>query len=155
MKKKHPNPRALYSIQQILNILFTTGPEMTKIFNRSSEKEKRRILRSRMTEAECFLWKHIRNKNLGGLRFRRQVSIGYYIVDFYCPEKRLAVEVDGEYHNQKEVQKNDTYRAEFLTALGISVVRFSNEEVMNDIDGVCRKISEATPSGAPRHLPLR
>jgi very-short-patch-repair endonuclease len=105
-----------------------------------------------MTEAECFLWKHIRNKKLGGLRFRRQVSIGYYIIDFYCAEKRLAVEVDGKYHIQKEVQKHDAYRADFLTALGISVVRFSNEEVMNDIDAVCRKIIEALPSGITVHL---
>jgi len=59
-----------------------------------------------MTEAECFLWKYIRNKKLDGLRFRRQVSIGYYTVDFYCAEKRLAVEIDGSYHNQEEVQKN-------------------------------------------------
>ncbi len=131
------------------------GVDMTEIFNRSAEKEKRRGLRSRMTEAEQLLWEKIRNKQVGGLRFRRQVSIGPYIVDFYCPEKRLAVELDGGYHDDATVHENDAYRTKFLASMGITVMRFTNDEVLVERDKVIAVIQNSpTPTRAAR-LPLR
>jgi very-short-patch-repair endonuclease len=71
---------------------------MTKLFNKKSEKEKRRSLRNNMTEAEKILWLQLKNKRLG-VRFLRQFSVGAFVMDFYCPALKLAIEVDGATHN--------------------------------------------------------
>lgn len=102
-------------------------------------KERRRQLRNNVTEAEKILWRKLKNKQLG-LQFRRQFGVGNYILDFYCPEKKLAVELDGGFHRKrKEYDKN---RTEYLNKLGIRVFRFWNDEVLNGVDSVIEKINE-------------
>ncbi len=96
-------------------------------------------MRCEPTPAEKQLWQKLRNKQLLGFKFRRQQSIDRFIVDFYCAEARLIIEVDGEIHEY--TQAEDTLRQEFLESLGLRVVRFKNEEVLNLIDGVLEKIA--------------
>lgn len=115
---------------------------MTKIYNRQSEREKRKILRGSMTEAEQRLWDAVRKRHLKNVKFRRQYSIGPYIVDFYSAEKKLAIEVDGKYHEEPEVRENDEYRQEFIEGLGIKVLRFTNEEIFSDMTGVVKRIED-------------
>jgi very-short-patch-repair endonuclease len=71
---------------------------MTKIFNKSSEKLKRQQLRNNLTPAELILWSRLRGKQIYNCKFRRQYSIDYFVIDFYAPEIKLAIEVDGESH---------------------------------------------------------
>ncbi|MBN2157882.1 MAG: endonuclease domain-containing protein [Spirochaetes bacterium] len=113
---------------------------MTKIFNRISEKEKRRILRNNATHAEKLIWDKLRKRQINNIRFRRQVSIGPYIVDFYCPELKLVVEIDGEYHLNIEVIEYDKNRERYLRELGIKIVRFTNDEILTGIEPVVEKI---------------
>jgi len=82
-----------------------------------------RDLRRAMTLPEVLLWQQIRARRLDGIRFRRQHPIGPYILDFYCEDARLAVEVDGESHSQAEAVEHDNRRTEWLNARGISVLR--------------------------------
>lgn len=98
-----------------------------------------------MTEAEQLLWKHVRNRNLGGLKFRRQATCGNAIADFLCAEKRLIVELDGGQHSEE----SDAGRTASLEALGFHVIRFWNNEVQEDLDGVLVRIlaeANALPS---------
>lgn len=91
------------------------------LFNRPSEKEKRRTLRNNMPEAEVMLWKKLKGKQVNGHKFRRQYSIGKYIVDFFCPELKLAVEVDGDSHFMDEAcMEKDRKRQFFIEKQGIS-----------------------------------
>jgi len=87
-----------------------------------------------MTFAERVLWKHLRSKQLNGLKFRRQQPIGPYIADFVCYEKRLIIEVDGGQH-AVDVEK-DRVREQFLNGEGFRVIRFWNNEVLGNINGV-------------------
>jgi very-short-patch-repair endonuclease len=93
-----------------------------------------------MTNAEMRLWQRLKKPGVEGLRFRRQCPIGPYIVDFFCPEKKLIVEVDGDQHGYDSVGRSDAERAAWLEAEGYSVVRFWNTEVFENIDGVCEAI---------------
>ena len=86
-----------------------------------------------MTEAEVYLWSHIRKKQLG-YRFRRQVSIGSYVVDFYCLDLRLAIEIDGPIHTQPHVMEKDQFRQSFIEMDGIVFLRLTNYEVMHQTD---------------------
>ncbi len=92
------------------------------------------------TDAEVFLWRNLKGKQLG-YKFRRQHIIDQFIADFVCLEKRLIVEVDGGYHNLPEVQVSDEQRTQILKELGFKVIRFTNEEVINNIDGVLHEIT--------------
>ena len=94
-----------------------------------------------MTEAEKMLWERLRCYPRP-LRFRRQHIIGDYIVDFVCLEKMLVVEVDGEYHSTDEQKALDELRTEYLNKIGFSVIRFTNEQVVNHIDDVLAHIEE-------------
>jgi len=96
----------------------------------------RRKLRRNATLPERLLWSQLRNKHLG-FKFRRQQSIGPYIVDFYCSQVRLVVEVDGDCHSAKEAEKRDRERDEYLWDTGFEVVRFSAQEVCEALEGVC------------------
>jgi len=98
-------------------------------------------LRARETEAEQILWSRLCKKQLG-VKFRRQHPIDEYILDFYCHAYRLAIEVDGEIHNSKKNQEYDKLRTECLNEFKIEVVRFTNSEVMNNLDAVLQKIKE-------------
>ncbi len=89
-----------------------------------------------MTEAESLLWANIRKKQLYGHQFYRQKNIGNYIVDFYCPAAKLVIELDGGQHYLAEGIAQDQIRDEYLTQLGLVVVRFSDREVLKNIEGV-------------------
>lgn len=99
-----------------------------------------RINRKNQTDAEKFLWYHLRNNQLAGLKFRRQYPIGTYILDFYCPEKNLAVELDGSQHTENT--DYDQRRADFLKKNYIEILRFWDNEVLKNIDGVKLRILE-------------
>ncbi len=101
-----------------------------------------RQLRQNQTPAEEMLWQLLRNKKLNGLKFRRQHQIGSYIADFYCHEKKIVVELDGEVHNNPEQQKHDLTRDKFLTSSGFNILRFPNEKVFNDTENVLKQIAE-------------
>lgn len=103
---------------------------------------KARELRRMITPAERIVWYELRNRYLSGYKFRRQHPVREFIVDFFCPEKELVVEIDGGIHQQPEVRERDENRTAELERLGLTIIRFSNEEVMNDIDEVMRKIEE-------------
>lgn len=101
-------------------------------------RQNARRMRSAMTEAELKLWNELRAHRLMGLSFRQQMSIGRYIADFACPEHKLIVEVDGSQHADNETY--DQARTRFLEGQGWRVVRFWNDDVLNDIDSVCTHI---------------
>ena len=96
--------------------------------------QRARALRRRLTRAESILWRHLRSRQLGGWKWRRQEPLGAYVVDFLCPELRLAVEVDGDVHAFRELE--DAERQASLEAMGLRVVRFTNDDVIRNIDGV-------------------
>lgn len=105
-----------------------------QVHNRPYLKDIRRELRKEPTEAEAFLWKILRGKNINGRKFRRQHSIENYIVDFYCAEEKLVIELDGKIHlNQKEM---DFERDKRLKELGYNVLRFENERVFRELEKV-------------------
>lgn len=95
-------------------------------------------MRCEPTPAEEKLWQKLRNKQLLGFKFRRQHSIDRFIVDFYCGQANLIIEVDGSIHEYTQME--DAIRQEFLESLGFRVIRFRNEEVLNSLEGVLEKI---------------
>lgn len=107
---------------------------------------KARALRRTMTNAEKKLWSLVRNNRLG-VKFRRQVPFGPYIVDFFCFSAKLVVELDGSQHYWAEGKEYDFHRDEFLKAHGLTVLRFSNREFSTNQDGVCQAIQEQLQSG--------
>lgn len=114
---------------------------MTDIFNTKSVKPIRKNLRKNMPEPEKLLWRKLRNRQLLNYKFRRQFSVGKYIVDFYCPERKLAIELDGESHFlTNEAMHEDKNRQRFIENLGIKFLRFTNEEIMKNMDGVLEVI---------------
>ena len=113
---------------------------MKNIYNDKSLKNIRKILRNNMTEPEIILWSKLKGKQLYGHKFRRQQSIGKYIVDFYCPKVRLAIELDGNQHNEENKSRSDNERTNYLNHQGITVIRFWNHEVLNNIDDVTNAI---------------
>jgi very-short-patch-repair endonuclease len=109
------------------------------IKNPRTTLEQRRELRRNQTKAEEILWNEIRARKLG-VKFRRQYGIGPYILDFYAPSIKLAIEADGGIHLKKEVQIKDRNRDAFLNRNEIRVLRFKNEEIENELDMVLSKI---------------
>jgi very-short-patch-repair endonuclease len=103
-------------------------------------------LRERMTQAEILMWDKLKNKQFKGYKFRRQHPIHHFIVDFYCHELKLIVEIDGKYHDSEEQKKEDLDRTELLQFQGLQEIRFSNEEVINTIDLVFKKLEEGINS---------
>ncbi|HMI96705.1 MAG TPA: DUF559 domain-containing protein [Micropepsaceae bacterium] len=118
--------------------------------------ERARDLRSSATEFERRLWSLLRRKQMAGLRFRRQQTIGPYIVEFYCSAAKLVVELDGDQHGTDGRLRYDETRTRWLTANGCHVLRFSNTELLQSLqsvlDGIWRAIQE---SGVPLPEPLR
>jgi very-short-patch-repair endonuclease len=99
-----------------------------------------RQMRSDPTPAEDALWQRIRKRQIGGCKFRRQHTIDRFIVDFYSPEARLVIEVDGGIHEY--TQEEDALRQEFIESLGLRVIRFTNAEVFQQMSGVLERIGE-------------
>ena len=95
-----------------------------------------------MTDAEIVLWNHLRRKQIKGVQFFRQRPIGHYIVDFYAPDVGLVIEVDGGQHFEDEGQEYDAVRDQFLEAHGLKVIRFTNLDVLQNLDGVISEIVE-------------
>ena len=122
---------------------------MTQIFNRHEELEKRRALRNNASKAEAMLWQHLKGKQLGGLKFRRQYSVGVYVLDFYCPACRLALEIDGSSHDAENAQAYDAARQQYIEALGIRFLRFTNQDVYNNVEGVLTMIAEQASGTSP------
>ncbi len=118
-----------------------------------------RLLRKNKTEAEKKLWSLLRSRQMAGVKFRRQCSIGKYILDFYCPEYRLAVEADGGQHFDEEGLQKDRERTKRLESLKVHMMRFNNQEILTNSEGVyemilraVEEIRDKTPS--PQSSPL-
>lgn len=103
---------------------------------------KARILRKNMTPQERKLWNIIKNRQFYGFRFRRQFPIGNYIVDFVCRNSKIVIEIDGGQHNGQEEIKYDKTRSEYLNNEGYQVIRFWNNDIDNNIEGVYEKLKE-------------
>ncbi|MBE0539407.1 MAG: DUF559 domain-containing protein [Ignavibacterium sp.] len=131
---------------------------MTQLFNKLAEKEKRRVLRKNTTVSEKIVWTYLRRKQILSERFLRQFSIEYFVLDFYCPRLRLAIEIDGDSHfiNQDAIDY-DIERQTYIENLGIEFLRFRNEEVFADNDGVInsiiQKVKELQKGNPPRPSP--
>ena len=119
---------------------------MPRIFNIAALKERRRELRNNQTYEEKMLWQKIRKKQLSGIKFYRQYGIDVYIADFYAPSIRLCIEVDGKQHHSKMGIEYDAIRDNYMKSLNITVLRFDNELVIEDMNNVVEKVKEAIES---------
>jgi very-short-patch-repair endonuclease len=114
---------------------------MTKIFNKKSEKDKRRYLRNNQTFSEKLVWMYLRKNQIYNERFLRQFSIDKFVVDFYCPKLHLAIEIDGDSHFANiEAINYDKEREKFLRSLDLKIIRFTNIEVNQNLDKVISAI---------------
>ena len=113
-----------------------------ELYNKPHLKSQRKSLRKDLTIAEAFLWKQLKKSQFEGKKFRRQQSIGTYIVDFYCPEEKLVIELDGEVHNNIISSDYDDKRTEYMEANGIRVIRFENKQVFENFDMVMEAIRQ-------------
>lgn len=111
-----------------------------QIHNRKNLKQFRKDLRNNLTPAEATLWKELQRNQLDGVKFRRQHSVGKYVVDFYCPSEKLAIELDGHEHFTVSGSEKDRIKVEYLNGLNIKVLRFENKEVFENLDGVLEEI---------------
>jgi very-short-patch-repair endonuclease len=114
---------------------------MYHLYNDKALRPLRKNLRNDSTDAERQLWKILRGKQLQGLKFRRQYGVGNYILDFYCPKIRLAIELDGGQHMDK--REVDDARTAYLNSQDISVLRFWNNDISKNLEGVFQTINEA------------
>jgi very-short-patch-repair endonuclease len=110
-------------------------------------REFARLLRHESTDAEARLWRHLRNRRLGGLKFRRQMPVGDYVVDFCCPERKVIVEVDGGQHSDR--QDYDLRRTADLQRRGFRVLRVWNHEVFENLEGLLQAIAETVGIPSP------
>ncbi len=101
---------------------------MTKLYNKSSEKEKRRQLRQNITKAEKLLWDKVKHRQIENCKIRRQYSLAKFVIDFYSPELKLAVEIDGESQFENGAAEYDKERQAFLESAGITFIRFTNND---------------------------
>jgi very-short-patch-repair endonuclease len=122
------------------------GKTTPRIRGTTPEIEKAaRLHRREMTPAERKLWESLKGHQLDGLKFRRQHPVGSFVLDFYCPSRKLAVELDGGVHEEQE--DHDDARTEKLGEYGYRVIRFRNEEVFDDLDSVLARILAAANEG--------
>lgn len=112
----------------------------------------RKNLRNSATDAERTLWHHLQQRQLLGLKFRRQYGIHHYIIDFYCPEIRLGIELDGGWHFRPDQRDRDLERTQKLADYGIRILRFTNNDVLNNINGVLEilKVQCSAPKAPPQ-----
>ena len=132
-------------------------PPAVKRFNKSGKinnlpylKTFRKKLRNNSTPAEAKLWTLLQKSQLEGRKFRRQHSVSNYILDFYCPSEKLAVELDGEVHNSEQAQLKDVERTLFLNYFGINVIRFENKLVFDNTEWVLSEIKNEFKNAPPR-----
>ncbi|WP_170991386.1 MULTISPECIES: endonuclease domain-containing protein [Bradyrhizobium] len=117
-------------------------------------RDRAKQLRRTMTRAETLLWRHLKADRLACLNFRRQAPIGNYIADFVVHACKLIVEVDGESHDFEERIRHDDRRDAWLTSRGYRVIRFTNDDVLKNLEGVVLRIAEAAVQAAPLSLTL-
>ncbi len=122
-----------------------TKPKTTPIFNKPEQKQRRQTLRGHMPEPEKRLWQILRKEQLG-VKFRRQHGIGDYVVDFYCPALKLVIEVDGDSHYSEQARNYDKVRDGYMRSLGIVTLRFNNNDVMKNLEGVYQQITKQLAS---------
>jgi very-short-patch-repair endonuclease len=119
---------------------------MTIFYNKTKNLTKRLLLRRSQTPQEIILWSKLRNNNLG-FKFKRQYSVGPYVLDFYCSSKKLAIEIDGSQHIKNK--EYDVLRSDYLAQFGIKVIRFWNSEINANIDGAILKVLNELNSPSP------
>jgi very-short-patch-repair endonuclease len=120
----------------LLSIAFV----MTELYNRTRDKAKRRRLRQSMPTAERIVWARLRNRQLADCKFRRQYGVAQFVVDFYAPELKLAIEIDGPTHWLPGVPEYDAARQAFIESTGATFLRFGNWQVYNRLDSVLAAI---------------
>ena len=120
-----------------------------RINNLTPLKERRRSLRRQMPKAEVLMWSRLKSKQLDGFKFRRQHSVGSYILDFYCPELNLAIELDGDTHAGKQAENYDQKRQQYIELFGIRLIRFTNFQVIENMEGVLQEILKQLPPPTP------
>ena len=113
-----------------------------RVHNIIETKDLRRRLRKEETPAEKVLWEALRNRKLNGEKFTRQHGIGSYVADFHCSKHKLVIELDGGIHLRKDVVERDKVRSEFIEAWDITIIRFTNEEVLNGLADVLDEIEK-------------
>ena len=118
-----------------------------KLHNIRDLKENRKQLRNRLTPAEAKLWSLLKNSQLEKRKFRRQHSVGPYVLDFYCPSERLCIELDGAAHFTDGGYEYDSARTEYLDALNIYVIRFENKDLFENTERVLAEIRRNFTSG--------
>src|SRR2546430_1076822 len=114
---------------------------MDYLYNKTESKSLRQNLRNHLGLPEVILWNQLKGSKLGK-KFRRQYGIGNYSMDFYCPELRLAIELDGETHNSPDTFEKDKVRQKFIEEQNIKVVRFLNKDVLSNLQGVLEEIKK-------------
>jgi very-short-patch-repair endonuclease len=117
------------------------------------QRNRAKQLRQAMTRAETLLWRYVKADRIDGLGFRRQVPIQNYIADFICMSAKIVVELDGESHDFEERQRADQNRDAFFVSEGFQILRFTNEQVMSNLEGVVEAIRQ-TAASRLRGLPL-
>jgi very-short-patch-repair endonuclease len=115
---------------------------MTKLYNKTSEKDKRQSLRNNMPLAEQLIWARLKGKQVENCKFRRQYSVGAFVIDFYTVEIKLAIEIDGDSHFADGAEVADRERQSLIEASGIRFLRFTNRQVYEELDGVIEAISQ-------------
>jgi very-short-patch-repair endonuclease len=120
---------------------------MAEHYNKSIMKQRRKALRKNLSKAEAIMWNHLSRRQMNGYKFRRQHSVDQYVIDFYCPRLKLAIEVDGDSHFMVGAEEQDKIPQEHIESFGIQFLpaspaggRITNEDVCKNIDGVCQII---------------
>ena len=115
---------------------------MTKHYNKKELKETRRHLHKNQTYTEKIVWMYLRNRQMEGYKFRRQYSVDKFVIDFYCPKLKLAIEIDGSIHNEPDQKEYDVKRQEYLETFGIKFLRLTNEEINGNPNAAFEKIEK-------------
>src|SRR5262245_21434666 len=118
---------------------------MSSIFNKPESVKRRKYLRRNMTKAEKILWSKLRSSHLNKLRFRRQYGVYNYVIDFYCPEFKLAIEIIGDVHGYANQIKSDAVRKKKIELLGIKILVYTNQQVIEETEGVLQDILSNLP----------
>ncbi len=116
---------------------------MTEVFNRLKDGDNRRHLRNEMARAEVILWARLKGRQMAGCKFRRQYSVGSFVIDFYSPEIKLGIELDGDSHFREGARAYDEKRTAFINSFGIRIMRFLNADMDENLDGVLKAIGTA------------
>ena len=119
------------------------SPPRAGVYNKKSGKNFRKDLRKSLTAAEAVLWQNLKSRQLLGKKFRKQVGIGRYIVDFYCAECALVIELDGASHFSVTIDDYEAERTRYLESEGLRVIRFENRELYDNLEGVIETIKQA------------